>query len=142
MVFGSQESRCLHLPLSTFYLLSPRLCFFIVLIHDLLAHLSRRLIVELIVYTCSGVRRCCCCHCHSPFSNIFSSVTAWPIKAKLYVEPLWERGTKVCVNGLGYMTKMAAMPIYGKNLDKSSPPEPIARFQRNLVCSIGDSSPS
>ena len=35
------------------------------------------------------------------------------------------------------MTKMAAMPIYGKNLKKSSSPEPAGRFPRNLVCSIG-----
>ena len=75
------------------------------------------------------------------FSNIFSSETAWPIKAKFYVELLWEGGTKVCINGPGHMTKMAAMPIYGKNLKKSSP-EPVGQFSRNLVCSIGDSSPS
>ena len=49
-------------------------------------------------------------------SNIFSSETAWPIKAKFYVEPPWEGGTKVYINGPGHMTKMAAMPIYGKNL--------------------------
>ena len=41
--------------------------------------------------------------------------TAWPIKAKFYVEPPWEGGTKVYINGPGHMTKMAAMPIYGKN---------------------------
>ena len=34
------------------------------------------------------------------------------------------------------MTNMAAMPIYGKNLKKSSSPEPIDRWPRNLVCSI------
>ena len=60
------------------------------------------------------------------FSNIFSE-TAWPIKAKFYVEPPWEGETKVCINGPGHMTKMAAMPIYGKNLKKSSP-EPASRF--------------
>ena len=27
----------------------------------------------------------------------------------------WEGGTKVYINGPGHMTKMAAMPIYGKN---------------------------
>ena len=48
--------------------------------------------------------------------NIFSSETALPIKAKFYVEPPWEGETKVCINGPGHMTKMAAMPIYGKNL--------------------------
>ena len=30
------------------------------------------------------------------------------------------RATKVYINGSGHMTKMAAMPIYGKNLKKSS----------------------
>ena len=34
------------------------------------------------------------------------------------------------------MTNMAAMPIYGKNLKKSSSPEPIDRWPWNLVCSI------
>ena len=34
------------------------------------------------------------------------------------------------------MTNMAAMPIYGKNLKKSSYPEPIDRRPWNLVCSI------
>ena len=52
------------------------------------------------------------------FSNIFSSETAWPIKAKFYVEPPWEGGTKVYINGPGHMTKMATMPIYGKNPSK------------------------
>ena len=30
------------------------------------------------------------------------------------------RGKKVNINGPGHMTKMAVMPIYGKNLQKSS----------------------
>ena len=84
-----------------------------------LAHLSRRLIGELIVYPCSGVRRRRRCRrrrCCPPFSNVFSSETAWPIMAKFYVEPPWEGGTKVYINGPGHMTKIAAMPIYGKNL--------------------------
>ena len=83
-----------------------------------LAHLSQRLIGELIVYPCSGVRRCRrrrCCR-RPPFSNVFSSETAWPIKAKFYVEPPWAGGTKVHINGPGHMTKMATMPIYGKTL--------------------------
>ena len=115
----------------------------------LLAHLSRRLIGELIVYPCSGVRRrrrrrrrlrcCCCC---PPFSNVFSSETAWPIKAKFYVVPPWEGGTKVCINGPGHMTKMAAMPIYGKNPIKIFFSRTGVRFPRNLVCSIWDSCPS
>ena len=32
------------------------------------------------------------------------------------MEPPWEGGTKVYINHPGHMTKMAARPIYGKNL--------------------------
>ena len=51
----------------------------------------------------------------------------------------WEN-EKVCSNGPGHMTKMAAMPIYGKNLKKSSSSEPKGQWPWNLVCSIGCSS--
>ena len=46
------------------------------------------------------------------------SETTGPIKVKFHMELLWDGGTKVCSNGPGHMTKMAAMPIYGKNLKK------------------------
>ena len=49
-------------------------------------------------------------HSDSTFSNFFFLETAWPIEAKLYVEPVWDGGTKVWSKGLGHMTKMAAMP--------------------------------
>ena len=49
-----------------------------------------------------------------PYSKIFFSKTARPIKAKFYVEPPLKRGKKVYMNGPGHMTKMAAMPIYCK----------------------------
>ena len=49
------------------------------------------------------------------------------------------RGTKVCSRHLGHMAKMAAMLIYGKNLSKIFFVKPVDRFQRNVVCSIGDS---
>ena len=49
--------------------------------------------------------------------------------------------TKACSNGPGHMTKMAAMPIYGKN--------PIKKFSitrrpmtLGLVCSIWDAGPT
>ena len=72
---------------------------------------------ELIVDPCSGVSCCCRRRCrHQQCLNIFSSETALAIKAKLYVKPPLEEGTKVYINGPGHMTKMAAMPIYGKNL--------------------------
>ena len=87
---------------------------------SLLAHLSQRFIGELIGYSWSDVRP-------RPFasvirrpqcSKIYFSETAWPIKAKFYVEPPWVGGTIFCSWHLGHMTKMAATPIYGKNPSK------------------------
>ena len=82
-----------------------------------LAQRSRRLTGELIGYPWirrpSSIRRRL-----FTFSNVFSSETAWPIRAKFYVEPPWEGVTKVYINGPGHMTKMAATPIYGKNPSK------------------------
>ena len=85
-----------------------------------LAHLSRRLIGELIVYPWSGVRRPSVrpSVVRSQCSNIFFSETAWPIKAKFYVDPPWVGGTIFCSRHLGHMTKMAVTPIYGKNPSK------------------------
>ena len=72
---------------------------------------------------------CVCMYvvCMSTFSNIFSSETTGPIEAKFHTEPHWDGGTKVCSNGPSHMTKMAAMPIYGKNFKKSSSPKPNGR---------------
>ena len=80
-----------------------------------LAHLSRRLTGELKVYPCSSVRPTSVRPSFT-ISKIFSSETAWPIKAKLHVEHPLEGGTKVYINGPGHMTKMAAMAINSKNL--------------------------
>ena len=84
-----------------------------------LAHLSQRLIGELLGYPWSGVRRRLSVRRPSfTISNIFFFKTAWPIKAKFYVEPPWEGGTKVYSRHLGHMTNMAATPINGKNPSK------------------------
>ena len=77
-----------------------------------LAHMSRGLQVSLkYTHAPASVRRP-----SSTISKIFSSETAWPIKAKLHVEHPKEGGTKVYTNGPGHMTKMAAMAINSKNL--------------------------
>ena len=58
-----------------------------------------------------SVRLSVCC----PHSlNIFSSETTGQIEAKFHMESPWDKGTKVYSNGPGQMTKMAAMPVYGK----------------------------
>ena len=45
--------------------------------------------------------------------NIFSSETQ---SVKFHMETLWDERIKVCSNGSSHMTKLAAMPIYGKSL--------------------------
>ena len=52
----------------------------------------------------------------SIFLNFFSSINIWPNEAKFHVEPPWDEGTITYSDGPGHMTKMANMPIYGKNL--------------------------
>ena len=84
----------------------------------LLAHLSQRLIGELIGYSWSGVRPSVGVRRRrSQCSKIFFSETALPIKAKFTVKPR-EGGTIFYSRHLGHMTKMAATPIYGKNHSK------------------------
>ena len=57
-----------------------------------------------------------CKHVYNHYFQTFFSETTWPINAKFHMNPPWEVRKKVYVNGTGHMTKMAAMPIYGKNL--------------------------
>ena len=48
------------------------------------------------------------------FCFFFSLETAKPIEAEFQLYPLWDKGTKVSLNGLGHMTNMAAMPVFNK----------------------------
>ena len=60
----------------------------------------------------------------SAFSNDFSE-TAGPISVKFHIQHPGSGRLKICLNGPGLMAKVATMPIYGKNLKKSSSPEPL-----------------
>ena len=57
-------------------------------------------------------------HSYSTFSNFFSLESPTPIEAKFHVAPPWDEEMKVYSNALGHMTKMATMPICGKNNEK------------------------
>ena len=48
-----------------------------------------------------------------------------PVVTNFYKERPWAEGRKICSNSPGHMTKMATMPIHGKNLYKSSSLEPV-----------------
>ena len=63
-------------------------------------------------------------------------INSWGIMNKIYMKAWGRIGMKIYTNELGHMTNMAAMPIYGKNLKKSSSPEPIDPWPWNFVCSI------
>ena len=80
-----------------------------------------------------------CCmsvRCPFTFSNIFSE-TAWPIKAKFYVEPPWI-GKRMTVCGiLVTWPRWPPCPYMVKTLQKSSSREPVDRSPWNLVCCIG-----
>ena len=69
------------------------------------------------VYVCMFV--CVMYVCMLTFSNIFSSETTGPIEAKFHNEASLGWGNKNLLNGAGHMAKMAAMPIYGKNLKQN-----------------------
>ena len=75
------------------------------------------------------------CHSDSIFSN-FSSITARPIEAKFHMALPWDEGMEVLSNGLGHMTKLAAM----EKKKKTSSSEPKGWRPWNLVCSIWYSS--
>ena len=121
----------IHPFISSFFFLSSfqTLKFFI----TFLAHLSRRLIwwayrIGRPLSSSVDVRR-------RPHSlNIFSSETTGPIKVKFHMELPWNGWTKVCSNVPGHMTKMAAIPKYGKNFKKSSSLESKGQWPWNLVC--------
>ena len=59
--------------------------------------------------------------------------TIGPIEAKFLMASPWDGGMKVCSNDPGHMTKMAAMPIYGKNLNKIFFP----RTKRSMTLKLG-----
>ena len=66
-------------------------------------------------------------HSNSTFSNFFSLETARPIENKFHVDCPWDGRTKIYSNGQGHMIKLASMPIYGKNIKKSSSLKPKGR---------------
>ena len=49
-------------------------------------------------------------------SELYFQIAARRIETKFHVQLLWVVRLKVCSDSSGCMTKMAAMPIYGKNL--------------------------
>ena len=51
----------------------------------------------------------------STHENIVSSETTWPIELKFHMKTPYDRLAKIYTNCTGHLTKMATIPIYGKN---------------------------
>ena len=51
----------------------------------------------------------------STHKNIVSAETTRPIELKFHMKTPYDRLSKMYTNCTGHMTKMATMPIYGKN---------------------------
>ena len=62
--------------------------------------------------------------CLSTFLKDFSSESTGPISIKFHMQPLGKAGKKIYIFCPGHITKMATLPIYGKNHSNSSP-EPL-----------------
>ena len=76
-------------------------------------------------------------HSYSTFSNFFSLEIVRPNEAKIHMEPPWDSGMKVCSNGLGHMTKMASMLIYGKNQKKKKKKIFFSGTKRPMTLKVG-----
>ena len=51
----------------------------------------------------------------STHQNIISSETTRPFELQFHMKTPYDRLAKIYINCTGHMTKMAKMPIYGKN---------------------------
>ena len=54
----------------------------------------------------------------SIYQNIVSSQTIGPIERKFHMKTPYDKSAKIYKKYFGHMTKMAATPIYGRNLLK------------------------
>ena len=75
----------------------------------------------------------------STHQNIVSSETTRPFELKFHMKTPYDRLAKIYTKCTGHLTKMATMPIYGKN---PSSLEPKGQWPWDLVCSIGDVGPT
>ena len=68
----------------------------------------------------------------SIYYNIVFSQTIGPIEVKFHLKTPYDKLVKIYTNYFGHMTKMAAMPIYDKNLLKI-----FSRTRRPVTLRLG-----
>ena len=110
------------------------------LVECFLAHLSQRLIGELIGYSCSGICPSVC----RPSTMLKDLLLQNRVtnQSQILCGASLGRGNESLFPASGSHDQDGRHAHMVKTLQKSISPEPAGRFPRNLVCSIGDSSPS
>ena len=69
----------------------------------------------------------------SIYLNLIFSQTIGPIELKFHVKTPYDKLAKIYTKYFGHMTKMAAMPIYGKNPLKNF----FSRTRRPMTLGLG-----
>ena len=69
----------------------------------------------------------------SIYVNIVFTQTVGPIELKFHVKTSYDKSAKIYTKHFGHMTKMAATPIYGKNLLKIF----FSRTRRPMTLGLG-----
>ena len=72
--------------------------------------------------------------CLSTFSKGFCSETTGSISFKFHMQSSSKGGKKVYIFDPGHMTKLVAMPIYGKNLKKNLWPTKTVLMRDHNIC--------
>ena len=110
----------IHLKLYMYYGHGLKICMWFgynpwIIFLSFLVHLSRRLIGELIVYPCSGVRPSSVVRPSSTISKIFFSETAGPIVLILHIHHLQVGGKNNCVFCFDRIRTLVAMATYASH---------------------------
>ena len=104
-LYGRRYKDTIHRALTMWFVDDSVLCFFFVCVFCFFAHLSRS---DSIGRLPSSVVRC------RPHTLNIISETTETTEAKFHLKPSQDGETKVCINGPGHITGLAAMPIYGR----------------------------
>ena len=70
---------------------------------------------------------------HQYIKNIVFSETIGPIELKFHMKTPYNKLVKIYTNCIGHLTKMADMPIYGKNPLKIF----FSQTRRLMTCGLG-----
>ena len=139
--YSHAEKGSIQLPKSSIYWKALRICKKqnLSVAQLFLANLSQRLIGELIGFSWSSVHPSCIVVINN-FKHLLLQ-NRLPDQSQILCGASLGRGNESLFAASGSHDQDGRQ-AHIKTLQKSSSPEPAGRFSQNLVCSIGDASPS